>query len=61
MKDTKKKDQSGDPNANYNPTSRDFQRTEEESDAVSKSEKEHQDENKRTEKGNTIPDKNKIN
>ena len=59
MKDTKKKDQP-DSNANYNPTARDFQRKEEETDAVSKSEKEHQNENKRTEKGNTTPDKNKI-
>jgi len=60
MKDTKKKEQPSDSNANYNPTARDFQRTEEETDAVSKSEKEHIDENKRTEKGNTTPDKNKI-
>jgi hypothetical protein len=60
MKDTKKKNQPGDSNANYNPTARDFQRTEENIDAVSKSEKEHEDENKRIEKGNTTPDKNKI-
>jgi hypothetical protein len=60
MKDTKKKDESKNPDANYNPTDRDFQRTEEETDAVSKSEKEHEEANKRTEEGNTKPDKNKI-
>jgi hypothetical protein len=61
MKDTKKQDKSRkDPDANYNPTARDFQRTEEETDAVSKSEKEHKEANKRTEEGNTKPDKNKI-
>jgi hypothetical protein len=61
MKDHKKKDELvKDPDANYNPTDRDFQRTEEETDAVSKSEKEHEAANKRTEEGNTKPDKNKI-
>ena len=60
MKDTRKKNQPTDSNANSNPTARDFQRTEQNTDAVSKSEKEHHDENKRTEKGNTTPDKNKI-
>jgi hypothetical protein len=59
MKDTEKKNkQTENPDANYNPTNRDFQRTEEETDAVSKSEKDY--ENKRTEEGNTKPDKNKI-
>ncbi len=43
--------------ANYNPTNRDFQRTEEETDSISASEKEEQE---RTERGNTEPDKNKI-
>jgi hypothetical protein len=61
MKDNKKKDEATqNPNANYNPTARDFQRTEEDTDAVSKSEKENENANKRTEKGNTKPDKNKI-
>ena len=37
MKDTKKKDNTPqNTDANYNPTDRDFQRTEEETDAVSK-------------------------
>jgi len=61
MKDTKKKDNTPqNTDANYNPTDRDFQRTEEETDAVSKSEKEHENANKRTEEGDTKPDKNKI-
>ena len=61
MKDTKKKDKSTpNPDANYNPTNRDFQRTEEDIDAVSKSEKENEDANKRTEEGNTKPNKNNI-
>ena len=62
MKDTKKKDE-GTKNAEayYNPTDRDFQRTEEDIDAVSKSEKTFENENKRTEEGNTKPDKDKIN
>lgn len=62
MKDTKKNDNPpADSDADYNPTAREFQRTEEDIDAVSKSEKDNTDENKRTEKGNTTPDKNKIN
>jgi len=63
MKDTKKTDKdkaTQNPDANYNPTARDFQRTEEDTDAVSKSEKENANANKRTEEGNTTPDKNKI-
>jgi hypothetical protein len=65
MKDTtkkqKKQKKQEDTNADYNPTARDFQRTEEDIDAVSKSEKDFEDENKRTEKGNTKPNKKKIN
>lgn len=62
MKDTtEKKEDLKNIDANYNPTARDFQRTEEETDAVSESEKEHEEADKRTETGNTKPDKNKIN
>jgi hypothetical protein len=54
-------DKAGDrTKTDYNPTARDFQRTEEDTDAVSKSEKENANANKRTEEGNTTPDKNKI-
>jgi hypothetical protein len=68
MKDTEKKDKqkSEDPMKGYNPTARDFERTEEDLDSVSQSEKEHIEEeehkeaNKRTEKGNTTPNKNRM-
>ena len=68
MKDTEKKDKqkSENPMKDYNPTSRDFQRTEEDIDSVSQSKKEdieakdHQDANKRTEKGNTTPNKHRM-
>ena len=58
MKDTEKKDKqkSENPMKGYNPTARDFQRTEEDIDSVSQSEKEElnatdrEDANKRTEK-----------
>jgi len=68
MKDTEKKDKqkSENPMKGYNPTARDFQRTEEDIDSVSESEKEelevkeHQEANKRTEEGNTTPNKNKM-
>ena len=43
----------------YNPTDRDFQRTEGEIDNIDKSEKEA--DNKRTEKANTEPNKSNIN
>lgn len=43
----------------YDPTDRDFQRTENDIDNISKSEKDEADKN--TEKANTTPDKNKIN
>jgi hypothetical protein len=49
--------------ANYNPTARDFQRTEEDVDNISGSEKEQEeknDKNKRTHLGNTTPDKEKM-
>ena len=47
----------------YNPTDRDFQRTPQETDSISKSElDENQDEaNKNTERANTPPDKNRMN
>lgn len=44
--------------ANYDHTDRDFERTENDIDNVSKSEKDAL--NKRTEKANAKPDKNKI-
>ena len=43
----------------YNPTDRDFQRTPEETDSISQSEKDEL--NKNTEKANTKPDKNHMN
>jgi hypothetical protein len=43
----------------YNPTDRDFQRTEDETDQISQSEKEEL--NERTEEANTKPDKNQLN
>ena len=42
----------------YNPTDRDFQRTEQETDQISQSEKEEL--NKRTEEANTTPNKNRM-
>ena len=47
-------------NADFNPTARDFQRTEEDIDSVSESEREHVEENKRTEQANTTPDKEHV-
>jgi len=48
-------------NANYNPANRDFQRTEEETDDVSKSEKEELEKRKqRTHEASTKPDKDHI-
>lgn len=48
-------------NANYNPKDRDFQRTENDIDNVSKSEKEELEKRKeRLEKGSTTPNKNRI-
>lgn len=45
----------------YNPANRDFQRTENETDNVSKSEKEEMEKRKqRLEKGSTTPNKNRI-
>jgi len=47
----------------YDPTARDFQRTEEETDNISESEVEatnKKEENKRTEQANTEPNKNKV-
>ena len=45
----------------YNPADRDFQRTEEDIDDVSKSEKEELEKQKqRIHEGSTKPDKNKI-
>ena len=46
-------------NANYNPTNRDFDRTEADIDNISKSEKEELERRKeRTHEANTTPDKN---
>ena len=48
-------------NADYNPKNRDFQRTEDDIDDVSKSEKEELEKRKRRlEKGSTTPNKNRI-
>lgn len=48
-------------NANYNPANRDFQRTEEDVDNVSKSEKEEMGKRKqRTHDASSTPDKNHI-
>ena len=48
-------------NANYNPANRDFQRTENDLDNVSGSEKEELEKRKeRLEKGSTTPNKNRI-
>ena len=48
-------------NANYNPKDRDFQRTENDIDDVSKSEKEEMEKRKeRLEKASTTPNKNRI-
>jgi hypothetical protein len=45
----------------YNPANRDFQRTEDEIDDVSKSEKEELEKRKeRLEKGSTTPNKNRM-
>lgn len=45
----------------YNPANRDFQRTENETDDVSKSEKEEMERRKeRLEKGSTTPNKNRM-
>lgn len=47
--------------AGYNPTNRDFQRTEEDIDDVSKSEKEELEKRKqRTHEASTKPDKNHV-
>jgi hypothetical protein len=56
------KKKNGDPKkenlqADYNPTDRDIQRTDEDIDSISVSEKE---DNERTERGNTKPDKDKV-
>ncbi|MGI8950742.1 MAG: hypothetical protein ACR2FN_04055 [Chitinophagaceae bacterium] len=60
MKNNKKNSEPKGENikGDYNPTNRDFQRTEEETDSISNSEKEN---NKNTDKANTKPTKNKIN
>jgi len=58
--DKKNEDQS--PMKDYNPADRDFQRTEDEIDDVSKSEKEELEKRKqRIHEGSTKPDKNHIN
>jgi hypothetical protein len=61
MKNEQKKQQDDlkDMNETYNPAARDFQRTEEDIDNISKSEKDYL--NERTKKANTKPTKNKIN
>jgi hypothetical protein len=68
MKDNEKKDKqkSENPMKGYKPTARDFQHTEEDIDSVSQSEKEEleakdrEDANKRTKRGNTTPNKNRM-
>ena len=60
MKNTAKQEKPKEnPMKGYNPTDRDFQRTEEDIDNVSKSERDAL--NEKTEKANTKPDKEKIN
>jgi hypothetical protein len=58
MKDKQKKTEKENPMANYNPTDRDFQRTENDADNVSKFERDAM--NKKTAKANTKPGKNKV-
>ncbi len=66
MKDDKNKNSEPTPeniesNANYNPANRDFQRTENDVDDVSKSEKEELEKRKqRTHNASSTPDKNHI-
>ncbi|HEX5154323.1 MAG TPA: hypothetical protein VFW07_22905 [Parafilimonas sp.] len=56
-----KKREDQDPMKDYNPGDRDFQRTEEDIDNVSKSEKEELERRKqRIHEGSTKPDKNHI-
>ena len=56
-----KKSEDQNPMKGYNPADRDFQRTEEDIDDVSKSEKEELEKQKqRIHEGSTKPDKNKI-
>ena len=58
MKDTTKKPATENPMKDYNPKDRDFQRTEEDLDNVSGSEREAL--NKKTADANTKPDKEKM-
>ena len=64
MKNTKNKNSqpgSQAPNANYNPANRDFQRTEDDLDNVSKSEKDELERRKeRTAKASTKPNKKRM-
>ncbi|MEP6684424.1 MAG: hypothetical protein ABJA35_14240 [Parafilimonas sp.] len=67
MEDNNKKNSEPTPenikenNANYNPANRDFQRTEEDIDDVSKSEEEElRIRKQRTHQGSTTPDKNHV-
>jgi len=64
MENTKNKNSAPDAqnaNADYNPGNRDFQRTEEDIDDVSKSEKEELEKRKqRTHEASSKPDKNHI-
>lgn len=48
------------PDANVNPTARDFQRTENDIDSVSESEREQLNKEERTELANTKPDKEHV-
>ena len=60
MEDNKKaKDPLADAGKGYDPTARDFQRTEPETDQISQSEKDEL--NRRTEEANTKPDKDHLN
>ena len=64
MKNTKNKNSKPDsqaPNANYNPANRNFQRTEDDLDNVSKSEKDELERRKdRTAKASTRPNKQRM-
>ncbi len=59
MEDNKKKDPLADAGKGSDPTARDFQRTEPETDEISQSEKDEM--NRRTEEANTKPDKDRLN
>ena len=61
MENKNNSQQKDNSNADFNPTNRDFQRTEEDIDNISKSEKEELEKRKqRTHEASTTPDKDHI-